>query len=41
LEALYQLLKEGKISKALYKKILEGFGKKFGAVPAESLIDDL
>jgi len=40
LEALYQLFKEGKISEALYKQILQALRKKFGAVPAEFLIDD-
>ena len=40
LEALYRLFQEGKISRALYKQILKGLAKRWGArVPVEHLID--
>lgn len=38
LEALYRLFQEGKISKALYKKIVKAIGKKAG-VPVDHLLD--
>jgi hypothetical protein len=38
LEALYRLFQEGKISKALYKKIVKTIGKKAG-VPVDHLLD--
>lgn len=39
LEALYQLFREGKITGALYKQIIKALTKKFGAVPAEYLVE--
>ena len=38
MEALYQLFKEGKISRALYEQILEVVAKKWTKVPVEHLI---
>lgn len=37
LEALYRLFQEGKISRALYDKILKAVAKKWGKVPVEHL----
>lgn len=41
LEALYQLFKEGKIGKALYKQLLKNLARKWGAenVPIENFVD--
>lgn len=41
LEALYQLFKDGKISKAVYKAIVKNLARKWGAknVPLENLLD--